>query len=268
MKLKAFLLLLYLLFLSGCSTTIVKENENLEKDRVLTFFHNHNRLSENFDHSLLDNYKDTAKIHANRNNPKTKYKISGLYLKKFGKRFVESARKRGDISTYSNIKVSFSGKQVIIKADRYSKLQNFTDTSYYMVVEKNTKGRYKIVEEYGETKDIISKNSRIEDIIFVLEQRFEKTRKQLPKMVDRNTRFDNVFIKGNKIKYLFTLVNESKDILNSNSFKTSMTSLLAQRICKSSIKSFLKEGIVIEYTYCDKNNKFITLINISDESCN
>ena len=62
------------------------------------------------------------------------------------------ARAQADRSTYSNVEVSVSGDKATIKADRYAMRKCYTDTGYYMVVERQANGEYLIVEEYSETQ--------------------------------------------------------------------------------------------------------------------
>lgn len=62
------------------------------------------------------------------------------------------AKIRGDRSTYTNIKISVEGARAKIKADRYSVIKCYTDTGYYMIVERQPDERYLIVEEYLETQ--------------------------------------------------------------------------------------------------------------------
>ena len=141
-----YLLILCLLFVLGCSAKI-------ERKDILVFFNYHCQLIDDFDPAILNHYKDTAKIHSLKNISKTKVEMSGADVKKSGIELIEHAKEIGDTFTYSNIEVSYSGTLIKIEANRFSRLQNYTDTAYYMVVEKNSKGQYQIVEEYLETND-------------------------------------------------------------------------------------------------------------------
>lgn len=78
--------------------------------------------------------------------------LSGSQWKTLVMKVMPLARAQGDRSTYSNVEVSMNATKVKIKANRYSVLKCYTDTGYYMVIERQSNGAYLIVEEYSETQ--------------------------------------------------------------------------------------------------------------------
>jgi len=119
------------------------------------FFENYVGLSDAYDDKVADLYSNSAVIRAYRryhNGLERSMELSGSQWKALLIRAMPIARAQADRSTYSNVEVSVSGDKATIKADRYAVRKCYTDTGYYMVVERQTNGEYLIVEEYSETQ--------------------------------------------------------------------------------------------------------------------
>ena len=119
------------------------------------FFENYVELSDAYDDKVADLYSDSAVIRAFRRYPhglERSMELSGSQWKSLLVRAMPIARAQADRSTYSNVEISVSGDKATIKADRYAVRKCYTDTGYYMVVERQPNGRYLIVEEYSETQ--------------------------------------------------------------------------------------------------------------------
>jgi len=119
------------------------------------FFENYVGLSDAYDDKVADLYADSAVIRACRRYPhglERSMELSGSQWKALLIRAMPIARAQADRSTYSNVEVSVSGDKATIKADRYAVRKCYTDTGYYMVVERQAHGDYLIVEEYSETQ--------------------------------------------------------------------------------------------------------------------
>ena len=119
------------------------------------FFENYVALSDAYDDKVADLYADSAVIRACRRYPhglERSMELSGSQWKALLIRAMPTARAQADRSTYSNVEVSVSGDKATIKADRYAVRKCYTDTGYYMVVERQAHGDYLIVEEYSETQ--------------------------------------------------------------------------------------------------------------------
>ena len=76
----------------------------------------------------------------------------GFIGEKRGERILKKAEKKGDVSKFKNIVVQEYANKIKIKANRYSVLKCYTDTGYYMIIEKSNSDKYYIVEEYMETQ--------------------------------------------------------------------------------------------------------------------
>jgi hypothetical protein len=129
-------------------------NEATEED-AKRFFEKYVKLGENFDESVAELYADSAKIKMNRlypNGQMRKMELDGAKWKPLVKQSMPLGKTRGDISKFSEIKITVNGKRVKIKANRFSVIKCYVDKGYYMIIEKDNKGIYRIIEEYMETQ--------------------------------------------------------------------------------------------------------------------
>ena len=137
--------------MSGINTFAADADENSVKE----FFQEYIGMGENFDTSIADLYLDSAIIRNLRRYPNGSEKsmqLTGVQWKALITKVMPVAKARGDKSTFSHIIISIDGKQAKIKANRYSNIKCYTDTGYFMIIERQSDGKYKIVEEYMETQ--------------------------------------------------------------------------------------------------------------------
>ncbi len=119
------------------------------------FFRNYVELGENFDVSIPELYSDTAIIMSLRKYPNGVEKpmqLTGTQWKTLVAKAMPLAKARGDKSTFSQVIISIDGKRAKIKANRYSNLKCYTNTGYFMIIERQPDGKYRILEEYMETQ--------------------------------------------------------------------------------------------------------------------
>lgn len=134
--------------------TFLSANDATEED-AKRFFEKYLKLGENFDESVADLYSDDAIIKMNRlypNGHMKKMELDGAKWKPLLKQSMPLGKARGDISKFSEIKIKTNGKRATIKANRYSVIKCYVDKGYYMIIEKDNKGIYRIIEEYMETQ--------------------------------------------------------------------------------------------------------------------
>jgi len=119
------------------------------------FFENYVELSDAYDDKVADLYSDSAVIRAFRRYPlglERSMELTGSQWKALLVKAMPLARAQADRSTFSDVEVSVTGTRAKIKANRYAVRKCYTDTGYYMVVERQPDGAYLIVEEYSETQ--------------------------------------------------------------------------------------------------------------------
>lgn len=112
-------------------------------------------MGEDFNSAVADLYSDNAKISAYRRYPHGLDKameLDGTKWKRLVRKSMPLGKASGDISKFSNITITLDGTKAKIKADRFSVLKCYTDTGYYMIIERDESGNYLIIEEYMETQ--------------------------------------------------------------------------------------------------------------------
>lgn len=91
--------------------------------------------------------------------------------------------------------------------------------------------------------------------------------KQCPMMVDKETRLDNaVALPGNTFQYRYTLVNMTKDQLDTNIAKQTLRPNMVQSLSTMpELKDFRDNKVVMEYNYSDKTGAYMMKITIKPE---
>ncbi len=243
----------------------------LSKKEASDFFENYIKLGEKFDVSVKNLYSDDAKIHAYRRYPhglERAMEMTGKQWKTLLEKSMPIGKKRGDISKHKNVTYTISGSKITIKADRYSVLKCYTDTGYYMVVQKN-KQNLQIIEEYFETQPqsdcIQAANGNLAKLLRHTENQIKG---HLPLMVDEDTRLDSVKILNNKFYYIYTLINVTSGEFNANSLSKVLRPVVLEQTCTMpNLKPLVQAGGIIAYTYKDNSGKDIVTINIEEDDC-
>jgi len=129
--------------------------QSADSTAARAFFARYVALGEAYDDRVGSLYSDSAVIRTHRRYPhglERALELSGSQWKALLKKVMPLAKAQGDRSRFSNIRVSTADARATIKADRYSVRKCYTDTGYYMLVERQPSGAYLIVEEYSETQ--------------------------------------------------------------------------------------------------------------------
>ncbi|MDR0683956.1 MAG: hypothetical protein LBF83_02365 [Spirochaetaceae bacterium] len=87
----------------------------------------------------------------------------------------------------------------------------------------------------------------------------DEANKDLPEMIDSETRFDKTMALSNRIfQYHFTLINQSKEEINPEEFKNNIQpSILNNLKTNSAFTDFKNYKVTVEYFYHDKNDNEI-----------
>jgi len=101
-----------------------------------------------------------------------------------------------------------------------------------------------------------------------LERYITSTNKNLPIMIDGDTRLENVSIYDENISYTLTAVNILVENLDIPKFELAMKSSIKLSTCATSEAiSLLRDNKNIKYTYQDKAGKIISTITIDKKDC-
>ena len=129
--------------------------DSTDTKAIRAFFAKYVELGEAYDEKIADLYSDNAAIRTYRRYPhglERAMELSGSQWKALLVKAMPLAKAQADKSTYSDVEVSITGSKAKIKAKRYSVRKCYTDTGYFMVIERRSNGEYLIVEEYSETQ--------------------------------------------------------------------------------------------------------------------
>ena len=92
--------------------------------------------------------------------------------------------------------------------------------------------------------------------------------KQLPMMVDSETRLDSSIGLNKSFKYNYTMVNYKAEEVNRSEFNKIMQPRLVNMVCTTKeLDVFTKNGIPVTYNYYGKNGKNIATITVSPSQC-
>lgn len=146
---RSFSILLGLLFMASTPTMA-----NPEKPEA--FFQRFVDMGHHFDPSVADLYADNASISMYRRYPhglERAMAVSGAEWKALIRQVMPLARTKNDKSTYTNIRFTSVGdNKVKINADRYAVRKCYTDSAYYLIIDRQPDSQYKVAEEYFETQ--------------------------------------------------------------------------------------------------------------------
>lgn len=111
-------------------------------------------LGRAFDASLADLYDENALIRNKRTYPDGEVReitMPAAQYKSLLRKALPLAEKRGDRSTYSDVRYAVEGERVRITAARYSELRKYT-SPLVLVVGPAAGGRWLIYEEHSESR--------------------------------------------------------------------------------------------------------------------
>ncbi len=109
---------------------------------------------------------------------------------------------------------------------------------------------------YSNNKDMIANDN--EQARQIISETIRDLNRELPEMVDGETRMDYALLIDNEVNYAYTFVNISYHDLDPTFLSYSMKNDLIQFICNSSdMKMFRDYNYNFRYSYYDKNNTFI-----------
>lgn len=265
MKLNSLLVAIFMLV-----TSITYANQESE---YLDFFNRYQMLGDNFDIAVANLYSDDAEIIAVRTMPdgaEQTLKVDGKKWKQMIIDSMEIGKQRGDKSEFSDVTISVKNNKARISASRYAFVKCFNDTRYYMIVSKNKNGELQILKESMESPRISKcDNTANNDLALVLQGTAKMTNKQLPIMVDDETKLERVSSEGNTLTYHYELVNYISTELDADALAHSIKPMVTQQTCSmAKLKSILYQGGSVSYQYNGKDKKPILIVNINNNSCN
>ncbi len=240
--------------------------------QYMDFFKKYESLGQAYDASVSELYSDKAVLRALRKMPDGKNRIlqmDGSKWKSAIKDTMEIAKQRGDQSEFSNISVSVDGNRAKISASRYSTIKCFTDNKYYMQVEEQSDGTLQIIEEFFESPvESSCKNMANNDLDLVLQGAAKFLNKQLPIMVDSDSKLVKATSEGKTLTYHYTLIKYAANDLDPVALKESLTPMVTKQTCTMpNLRPVVDRGATIRYLYNGNDAKEILAINVRKSNC-
>lgn len=121
---------------------------------------------------------------------------------------------------------------------------------------------YISANSFQEQRQQQSKESRIERLRAMVEQ----ANKQLPLMVDDNTRADSLAVLGpDLLGYNYTFLDAEKKDFDAEGFSADiLPQLLSNYLTNPNFKPFRESGLSIRYTYYDKNGEALASVVVPE----
>jgi len=92
--------------------------------------------------------------------------------------------------------------------------------------------------------------------------------KNLPIMVDRETRLDSTIGLNRTFQFNYTLVNISADQITAEKIEKHLRRKIVRKFCSSKkMKPFIKHNVSLSYTYFGKHGTEITTIEVTPSEC-
>lgn len=173
------------------------------------FFDRYIRLSDRDDPAFLELYADSARIHVLRvlaSGETQALDLSGTQWKQNIINFSRATRNHPS-STFSHLSVHREGQRLRLLTVRYSPSNCRTDEGYSMVIAKNTRGVWQIVENSWEAWEgsLCPGADAPKSLAEHLRETAAIFASGLPMEMDAQQRLDSVTLEGTRLEYHYTL---------------------------------------------------------------
>jgi len=242
-----------------------------DKADFIDFFNEYQRLTSEFDVSVNDMYADDAKIMGVRKKPdgtEESMTIDGAQWKTIILASMERAKQVGDRSEYSDIVVDVTEDQAKISATRYSIVDCFHDSRFYMVVKTIANDQLQIVEQFMETAAQSSCEGSKMDLPEFLQSTVKMINEQLPAKIDPETQLVKTSADGSKLTYHYVLINHTSDTLTSEEATSKLQSIVIEQSCSSpNLRPILDQNGSLSYIYRGSDAEQIVKFDIDKTAC-
>lgn len=243
-----------------------------ESGKFDTFFSEFETLNSQFDVAVADRYSDSAKITGIRiqaDGTEKTIVFDGKKWKQLIRDLMGLAKERGDSSKYSNVKVTADGDMAKITASRYSALKCYQDNDYYLVV-KAIDDRMEIIEEFSKSpqQSACENAPKEDDLALILRATVLAVSKQLPVMLDSDTKLEKISSEGAVLTYDYELVNFLSTEVDKVGLDAGLSTTLIKQACSTpGLKSIMEKGGTLSYRYSGKDKLRVTELRIDKKSC-
>ena len=236
-----------------------------DRDDARAFFDEFVEQMNRFDQSLADHYSPSAKIHTLRDGNE-RLQMTGDEWKTLYKQALPIAQRRGDIGTYEDVVVSPKGKGFRISATRSSTVKCFTDSGFYLDVERDKDG-WTITEHYSETVSL-SQCKPSDALAASLSSIRAGILPHLPVNLDADTRLESVEVIGPTLVYNQRLHTVSANEMDMEELPTLLNSLARQNVCgNKELSALLDLDASFRYSYIDRDGVKLAVADIFRGLC-
>lgn len=262
-----------LMFSVAACNTMNEGPESAMVKEVSTFFYDYQSLAQNFDQEVLNLYADDAQlsgIQKRQDGTEVSQGISGAQYKALYPVIVQQAQALDDWSEFSNIQVGMlSEDRARITADRYSHYKCYTDTDYFMVVEKRD-GNWLIVEEYQVTQEMMACEGKenTDPLAMALTALADATNPHLPAQIDADTILEEMEVDGHSLVYYYRLSELTAEDISTEQFHNIMTPIFIEQSCTfQNLRPLLDSGAELVYSYDGAEGAFIGEVFVVASDC-
>ncbi|HSS65289.1 MAG TPA: hypothetical protein VLS27_12715 [Gammaproteobacteria bacterium] len=218
-----------------------------------------------FDAGIADLYSPDARIITLRDGKET-LELSGAQWKRLLVRVMPIAKKRGDTSTFENVKVSPHGDGYRVTAIRTSAIKCVSDPNYHLDVVQ-LENRWVVVEEYTETVSL-SQCKPSNKLAASLKAIRGRLLPLLPLDLDADTRLESVEIIGPALIYhqrLHTVAAAEMDLAR---LVPMLRQIGVRNACGTAeMKKLLEEGATLRYAYVDRDGAKLADVDVAPGLC-
>lgn len=243
-----------------------------EPGKFDAFFAEFETLNNQFDAAVADRYSDDAKITGIRVQADGTEKTTvfdGKKWKQLIRDLMGLAKERGDSSKYSNVSIAIEGDTAKITASRYSALKCYQDDDYFLVV-KAVGERLEIIEEFSKApqQSACENAPKEDDLSLILRATVLAVSKQLPVMLDSDTKLEKISSEGRVLSYEYELVNFLSTEVDTVALNAGLTTTLVKQACSTpGLKTIMDKGGTLSYRYNGKDKRQVTELRIDIKNC-
>ena len=236
-----------------------------EAEKAREFFGEFVNRANAFDSGIVELYSPNARVITLRDGSE-KLELSGAQWKQLLVRFLPVAKKRGDISTFKDVKVFPHGDGFRISAVRTSAVKCVSDPNYHLDVVRMEE-RWVIVEEYTETVSL-SRCTPSKELAASLAAVRTRILPHLPLDLDADTRLESVEVAGSALIYHQRLHTVAMAELDLPRLVPLLRQIGVRNACGTAeMKKLLDEGATVRYAYVDRDGSKLVNVDIAPGLC-
>lgn len=116
--------------------------------------------------------------------------------------------------------------------------------------------------------DARSDSRQRQQLYLELLQRSAIFNRDLPKLIDRHTRFERAEVVNNGMRFVYALVEVDRFVHDADALRQQIEPVLRQRYCEGeSLRFYREQAQFVEYLYQDRQNLSLFQLRFTPEQC-